>query len=721
MRKYEGFLSSEAKAWLSTTSGNRKKRGKGGGTTPLELEQSHQDAGYSSNYFDWFNARHQFDNEEDQAEYEIQRARSVFEYASNLETAQREVHDQHLLHAQLYSNRQLSFFDWGSGAFTAASMQPVNTVNENIVKSTIDTFHARVSKQRPKATPISRGGSFKLRRNTRKLDKFLWGETLRLKLFAHISENVRTAAIYGFGGLHFEVEVEKGEDGEAKETELHVCEVFPDEIIVDEREAAATGSYSHLYWRRVLPVETVAAKYGVSHSDLISNRITGVDGIFSKQRIGEGFILVIEAYLRSRCGLPGRHIITAGDIILKDEVWEEEWLPFAFFHYQHPGYRGFYTPSMAESCLPFQIRYNEISDAIRESENAAKTYMLLPIGSQVNVNQLRSRRNFIVHHTPGLEPKFSSVPIVDIRLYDERRRQEQQCLTHHGLTDYSQGALPGGTRLDSSRALNEYNAIQEDRLFDVNSRLEAYYLEVYQRIVEMTAKFSPKAVTRWTGGSKARVEVIRWDEIDLEKNCYVLQLGVSNAFAMGPAVAKDELMSRLMNGIITPQEYKEMLSNPDFEATDSLASAAKRANEAFLERLEEGEHPTVYPEMDLAGLSQLVTLNMLLLSDYDDVPDEVMIAHREALLNIKAFIEAAQAPPENMDMPLGSELAPGMAIPPADPNALGLPPPGNIPDVDMSSIFGAAPEIPVPGQPPGQPVIEPQPAISPEPGVPPTA
>ena len=29
------------------------------------------------------------------------------------------------------------------------------------------------------------------------------GETLRPKLFAHIGENVRTAAIYGFGGLHF--------------------------------------------------------------------------------------------------------------------------------------------------------------------------------------------------------------------------------------------------------------------------------------------------------------------------------------------------------------------------------------------------------------------------------------------------------------------------------------------------------------------------------------
>lgn len=649
---------------------------------------------------DWFYPPVKQEDEWAQQQYDERRANSVLDYAKALESAQSEVHQAHLLHGQLYSNRELTNFDWGTHAFVRASLKPVNRVNENIIKSTIDTLYSRVAKQRPKATPISRGGSFSTRKKVRRLDKFLWGETLRTKLYQTISSVVRTAAVYGFGGKRYFMEYDADED----RSELCIRSVFPDEIIVDESEVTATGDFSYLYWRRVLPVETAAAEYKCSVDELL--RVSaGQQGGYGERSVGAGFVLVVEAWRKRQGKSPGRCVVAAGNYLIKDEPWDECWVPFDFFHYE-PGDRSFYRPSMTETCLPFQIRYNELSSTIRESENAAKTWVLVPFSANTNINQFANRQNTIIQHTPGMPPTFATVPLADIGLYNERRRIEEQCLTHHGLTSYAQGNLPGATRLDSSRALNEYNAIQEDRLFDINQRLENYYLETFEMIIRMYRKYAKNSVTKWSGGSRARTELIKWDDIDLDDLAYTMQLGISNAFSMGPAAAKEELMNRLMNGIITPQEYKEAIASPDFETLDNLATATSQCIDKICGDAEDGIISPIYEEMDLTELAKRLVLNMNLLAQYDDVPDDVYKAHRFLLEDIKAKIEASIPEPEpqpdpSMMVPPGPEmqgiggLPPPVGVPPIPaPGQMGAGGPmtaevASLPPLDMSSMLGA--------------------------------
>ena len=169
--------------------------------------------------------------------------------------------------------------------------------------------------------------------------------------------------------------------------------------------------------------------------------------------------------------------------------------------------------------------------------------------------------------------------------------------------------------------LNEYNAIQEDRLFDVNSRLKPTTLRSTKRIVEMTARIVQSgATTRWTGGSKAGSRLSAGMKSTWGKNCYVLQLGVSNAFAMGLQFRKDDLMS-------PPHERHHHTSGiqrrcsptPIFEATGLAGFGRETGERGFPGQLEIRNTQPCTPENGPRRVcQQLVTLNMLLLSDYDD-------------------------------------------------------------------------------------------------------
>src|SRR5688572_12534262 len=114
--------------------------------------------------------KHAEDKDDEQAA--LHRSTSLIDSARQLEQNQAEVHHQHLWNAQLYSNREIASFDWGSGALYRASLTPVSRIGENLVEMVIDTLVSLIGKNRPKATPTMRGASWKLRRQVKKLDKF---------------------------------------------------------------------------------------------------------------------------------------------------------------------------------------------------------------------------------------------------------------------------------------------------------------------------------------------------------------------------------------------------------------------------------------------------------------------------------------------------------------------------------------------------------------------
>src|SRR5580765_6955474 len=91
-----------------------------------------QSKGPEANNWAWWEPPDRRNSDLPEDEIQRQRANSLIHTVRNLENVQREVHEQNLWSAQLYSNRELAAFDWGNSALYRASLAPIQRVGENL-------------------------------------------------------------------------------------------------------------------------------------------------------------------------------------------------------------------------------------------------------------------------------------------------------------------------------------------------------------------------------------------------------------------------------------------------------------------------------------------------------------------------------------------------------------------------------------------------------------
>lgn len=549
------------------------------------------------------------------------RANSLIDTARSLENAQREVHEQNLWAAQLYSNRELASFDWGNSALYRASLAPIQRAGENLVLMVVDTLVAQIGKNKPKARPQTRGASWKLRQQARKLDKFLYGEFVRNRVYEEGKRIFRDACIFGFGALYVGVE-----DGA-----LCVERVFPDELLVDQMEVVAAGKARHYYRRRVLPVEVVASTfYPDSDRDETIERLRLISrstDYLEYRSIGDGYVVVVEGWQLALGDTMGRHVVAVQDELLVDEEYSLTCAPFAIFHWQAP-LSGFYSPSAVEQCLPYQIRLNEINDVIRDAQDLmGRPRILVAEGSRVNPLEVDNLVARFIKYT-GVKPEAVTWPAIAPEIYNERDRQVRICLEQFGLSNLaSKTEVPASARFDSSAAFREFNAIQDDRLADPAQRYERFYLDLAELMIRRLRESGAKPKTIWTtGGSRnspGMMEAIDWADIDLDESSYVLQLEATSVFDSTPSAIRDELEKQLAMGLITPEQYRLELSSPDDQAELSLQAAAAADIRRVISLLEEGKYESPTPIQDLVNGVQMVSLAVLRLNDYEDEEGEL--------------------------------------------------------------------------------------------------
>lgn len=595
------------------------------------------------------------------------RANSLVSCCRNIENMQRDLHEQNLWNAQLYSNRELAAFDWGQGSLYRASLAPISRVGENLTLTIVDTLVAQIGKNRPKATPVTRGASWKTRLAAKRLDKFLYGEFLRNRVYDLGKQIFRDACVFGLGAAY--VYVEEDEEGADGGTGARVCvdRVFPDEIVVDQVEVVATGRPRHIYRRRVLPAEVVAATYGVEIKDLLEGS-TGATYLDYRPQ-GSSWIVLVDGWQLAHGGLPGRYMCATPGVVLADEPWDYDWAPFVFYRWHMP-LAGFYSPSVVEQALPYQIRLNEVCEVIRESQDLmARPRIFVQEGSRINPLELDNAVGRIIKYTGALpEPMVWAANATE--LLNERDRCWTQALAAFGISQMASMATAptSGTRFDSSKALREYNSVQDDRLADPAQRYERWYLDLAEQMVRCIKASGKSPKTMWiSGGKKARVETIEWDEIDLDDSAYVLQLEASSVYNMTPAAQQDEIFTALAQGRIDEQEFKRLTSHPDLDNQNSIAAAAAEDIDRVIELLEDGKYEAPTGVQDLIQGVQRVTLAYLQLGKYDNVPDEVKLAFIDWLTAARAELERgtedAEPPPMGMAPAQPGMEAPGTGTP----------------------------------------------------------
>lgn len=617
-------------------------------------------------------------------EYEDEdRARALFAHAKDLEIRHQEAHENNLLYAQLYSNRELPSFDWGYGVSVEPSLSPVSRLSENLALSVVDTFVARIGKMRPKPTVVLRGAPWKLRRAAKKLDRWLYASFLKHDIFTHGKLMFRDAAIFGFGAVRVDVD---GDD-------LCVERLFPDDVLVDQRECLSGQPPLHLMVRKVMTFSECSTRFGIPIEE-VSKR--GEQKYLGYRGVGPNHVVVIEAWRRAMktdAGkvIPGRRLLAMDGHIIDEEAWDECWFPVIFYKWQEPP-NGWYCPSAVEQVFPYQLRLNEINEVIREAQDLmARPRILVPEGSRINVNQITNEIGKFIRYTGPQKPEAIQWTAVSGELYGERDRLVKSCYEFMGISQMSaQAVAPEQARFDSSAAFREFNEIEQTRFSDQAQRLEKMYLQIAETLVRVVKKYKVKApAIFFRPGKRTRSEKIMWEDIDLDDQAYHITLQPSSSLNETPAARLDELHRMLAAGDITPAQFQQHFANPDLEHLMSLAGAAGEDIDAVIELLQDGEYEAPTEFQDLDGGTKKVHAAMLQTKrEWDDVPQEVFDNFEQWILHAKAILDAQAA----AMLPTAAQ----QAMPPgSSPISLANPMPPPLPAPVMDPMMGAAPPMPV--------------------------
>jgi hypothetical protein len=605
----------------------------------------------------------------------------VFQHVKALELDQIGIHYQNLLHHRLYTNRDLTAYEW-QGA-SQISFQPISMTSENVIASVMETVIALVGKNRPKASTVARAADFDVYLRARQLDRWLWGEFISQDVWNKGNLVFEDGALYGTGLLKHDI------DGDEIYTEV----VNPDEIIVDQRECVSCREPQQMHQRKLYSRMFLLNTYGKGKSaekQALRQKILDAPASDFMQYSGkrsrnDDQVLVIESW---KLGPDGRHTICIETACLLDEGYDRTWFPFTDFVWNPPK-SGWYGRSLVEGLIPYQIRLNKLNRDIEMGQHIMCTPQIwMQQGNGIIASQLDDTIGRIIK-TRGEPPEPKVWNAFSPEIYQERDRTRASAFEFAGVSQLSaQAKLPTQARLDSSEALREFNAIENERFARQAQAYEDFYIRVGRRLIELGAElYKNQSVDReHTYRSKYLIKQIKWSEVDLEAEKYVLQISASSILNMSPAARKDKLNEWAAAGVITQQEYKAWSGEPDLERMADLMAAPNDYAEYVVDELLEGEPVTPDPLSDL-NLLLRVTHDTYLHLRALEAPEDILQNFRDFLMLVEGLLN----PPADPTLPTG-EMGAGAMMGGA---------PGVMPDATGQAMMGPPPMDPMMGGMPG--------------------
>ena len=566
----------------------------------------------------------------------------VLNAVRSIEEKQHDYHYRNLVYARLYSNRDLMSIDWVLREYAQTSLEPLIPTKENTLKSVLDTEVAALSKMHVKAKPITKTRAFGTRKAARQLDKYLYATQKELKLRLKTATLARDAGVWGTGFWKWFYDAKKRRPA---------CErVLPDEIVVDERQCMAGMNPQELYQRKLVSRQTIKAmltKLGKQKEVAALEKCQrGADWTWTTDREApRDEIICVEAWrLPSYEGAgDGRHCMVVDGISLFDESWTEDFFPFTVFRIDDP-LSGYYGIPAVEEIAPYQWRLDKLNDLIdRAHLSVCIPRMFVQAGTQLSVEKIRDTDAFDVIRVRGQLPEVPTFSAFPPEVYQERERLANKGYRQRGISEMSsQAALPGGVRLDSSKAINSFSMMEDQRGVVAAAKLEECYLDAYQKIIWLSNKHKGD-MGKPTWRNRHRAEAIDWGTVDLAIDDYTMTIEPESARLMSPAERYEEIDRQLSRGWISQDQAAYLYDNPDLESETALTTAQFTVIDSDIEDIEEGKFAEPDPLSNLTLAMTRATQAYNEVRKLDEVPDEVLEGYRRYIETCQALLADASA------------------------------------------------------------------------------
>jgi hypothetical protein len=489
--------------------------------------------------------------------------KSIFDLVSAMHNQQSDRLDRNIRCLTLYGNGDLAGMAPTSFMRSSQPGLPENRVKVNIISSMVDTVCAKISKMKPKATFLTSGGDFEEQEKAKKLDKFILGAFYKNNIYRLHQEMFRDGCVLDMGALKHTIDEDNGT--------IVTERVLSTELYVDLVDGVY-GRPTHMYQVKILHKD-VASELWPKSKSLIQTSAGVIGNKASFTMDMQDYVVVIEAWRLPIGSKKGRHIICCEKGTMVDEEYTRNYFPFTFSRWSSP-IVGFYGQSLADRLTGNQVEINKMLRIIQKSFHLGSAFkVFLEYGSKVAKEHINNDIGSIIYYT-GQAPQFYVPKTVHEEFFRHLEWLIQTSYEEAGVSQLSaQSKKPAG--LESGRALRDYNDIETERFAITSQTYEATFLETAKIYIDLAREMHEAGIEmKVVAQSKRFIESIKWSDIDLESDGYIMQMFPTSMLPHQPA-GRLAFVQELMQGGLIPADFGlRLLDFPDLDEYLSLKNAS---------------------------------------------------------------------------------------------------------------------------------------------------
>lgn len=605
-------------------------------------------------------------------------------------TQQNNRHLENLTNLRLYGNRFITGLT--GDAYEQTDPLRSERLTLNVIQSVIDAATSKIATNKTRVQFLTEGGKWKEQQRAVKLTRFVDGQFYKNHTYQESEKSFKDALIFDFGAMKHSID-----DRNKNDIKILSERAVPTEIWVDQVDAKY-GKPRSLYHIKEIGKEVVGDNPNWKKHKAQIEQATVVDPNF--HRINAETTLADPCSVMEAWHLPGypggphgRHVICVDSATLLNEPWEDEFFPFSFYRWNERSF-GFYGQGLAEQLRTIQISINKILRQIERHMDKASSFVLAERGAKIVKSHLVNTPWTLLEYT-GAVPTFATVQSISPEYFSQLDRLYNRAFEIAGISQlFASSKVPGN--LKSGRAISEAKDTESERFMKAGSDWSEYQIDIGKKQIQLakqidemirSGKDGADGYTVMAKNEDGSLDRIKWEDVSLEEDSYIMQAFASSYFPKTPAFRIEAALD-LAEAVPPLQAYMPKLIEdiPDLKAAVKQLNAPRDYIEKITDRMLYGDAET---EEELDALYEAPdSFVMSVLDPGSGMPAALLISRGKLF---QARIDGA--PPERLDLLMRymTEVEKLMQTPPGMEGAGEMPgavPPGMPPGPGMAPSIG---------------------------------
>lgn len=474
----------------------------------------------------------------------------------------------------------------------------------NLVRTAIDAWVSIIGRQRPRPRLVTSGGNWKTQVLAENLNGFLSGALPVSNLYKMAPAALRDSAVCGLGVIRWS----KGDD------KMVATRVVPWHVIVDNELCANGEPPVEVFVRQPEHIKSLCYKYPKKEDEIKKQAGFGPGkrqmNVYEGWYLGEG---------------DATYIKFVGDVLLEREDIDSDDLPLQFLRYSEE-ITGFYGIGLAELLVGPQMRIDEILHFIAEMQRRylRPTAWVDSAAGNISMASVRGLEMDVIQSPGGKAPTIHIPHVIAPELYAEVERISDRAMQEHGISSFATNSqVPTG--IESGPALREVSFKNMERHNLAAVRYEDLFVEAGTHIIEGYAEIATSAKKKPAVlfADRTRADMIEWPDVDLDDLCYSIIISATAMDSMSPSARTQFALELAQFGLLqNPAELRQLLGNPDIDASDRYSSAAF-VKDAYwiIQELQKGVVLNPDPTMKLDVIMPMLQAAVREVAHYEDTLD----------------------------------------------------------------------------------------------------